>query len=131
MRQSPQRLLQRQRLVDLGVHVAVSEPDVPQLRPTVQVDRRDDAHVGLPPLAPAIGHLGLEEFEGVEPQEGVWDFQGLAQDRAGFVLHEEEAAVGFAAGDLLHDPEEGYRGEEVAPAVCFDWGLGEWGGGVA
>lgn len=39
---------------------------------------------------------------------GVWDFDPLAEDGAGFVLDEEEAAVGFVAGDFLHYVEVVY-----------------------
>ncbi len=114
MGQAADSLLQRQRLLDLGIDVAAGEPVVAQLGPAVQVDGGDDAHVGLAPLAAAVGDLRLEELERVQAQLGLWDLEPFAQDGGGFVLHEEEGAVGFVFGDLLHDAEVGDCGEEVA-----------------
>lgn len=78
----------------------------------MQVDGRDDAHVGLPPFAAAVGDLGFEQLERVEPQLGLGDFERAPEDGAGFVLDEEEGAVGFALGDLLEEAEEADGGEE-------------------
>lgn len=65
MRQAPNRLLQRQRLLDLGIDVRPGKPVVAQLGPAVQVDGGDDAHVRLAPLAAAVRDLGFEKFERV------------------------------------------------------------------
>lgn len=67
----------------------------------MQVDGRDDAHVGLAPLAAAIRYLRLEELERVEPQLGLRDLQRSSQDVAGLVLHEEQGPMGFPLGYFL------------------------------
>lgn len=61
----------------------------------------------------------------------VWDFEALAEDCAGFVLHQQQAAVGFVAGDLLHDVQEVDSGEEVAEGEDGDGFFGWWCGGMA
>ena len=96
-------LLQGQRLLHFGVDVAARKPVVAELRPAVQVDLSDDAHVGLAPLAAAVGDLALEELQRVQAQFGLRDLEGFAQDGGGFVLHEKEGAVRFVFGDFLHD----------------------------
>lgn len=68
----------------------------------VEVYGGDDTHVTLAPFPATVRDLGFEEFEGVEAEVWVWDFDPLAEDSAGFVLDKEEAAVSFTAGDLLH-----------------------------
>lgn len=45
---------------------------------------------------------------------GVRDLEAFAQNRAGLILHEEEAAVCFVPRDLLHDVQVVDGGEEVA-----------------
>ncbi len=72
----------------------------------MQIDRRDDLHVALAPLPAAIRDLGFEELEHVEAEHWVRHAEDTAEDLAGFVLDEEEDAVGFAAGDFLEDSEE-------------------------
>lgn len=114
VRQAAQRLLERQGLFDLGVDVGAGEPVVAELRAAVEVDGGDNAHVALAPFAAAVGDLGFEEFEGVETEVRVGDFEALAEDGAGLVLDEEEASVCFVAGDLLHDVQVVDGGEEVA-----------------
>lgn len=47
----------------------------------------------------------LEELEGVEAQLVLRDFERFLEDIGGFVLDEEEVAVGFVFADLLHDAE--------------------------
>lgn len=71
----------------------------------MEVDGRDDAHVALSPLAATVAHLRLEELERVEAEFGLRDFEGFAEDGAGFVLHEEEGAVRFSLRDFLEDAE--------------------------
>lgn len=114
VRQAAQRLLKRQGLFDLGVDVGAGKPVVAKLRAAVEVDGGDDTHVALAPFAAAVGDLGFEEFEGVEAEVRVGDFEALAEDGAGFVLDEKEASVRFAAGDLLHDVQVVDGGEEIA-----------------
>lgn len=115
--QAPASLLERDGLLDDAVDIAAAEPFVAQLGLAVQVDGGDDAHVGLAPLAAAVGDLGLEQLERVEAEVGLGDLEGAAEDGGGFVLHEEEGAVGFALGDLLEEPEERDGGEEEAGGV--------------
>lgn len=67
----------------------------------MEIDGGDDAHVGLAPLAAAIGRLGLEELERVEAEMGLWNLERAPEDGAGFVLHEEELAVGVTFGEFL------------------------------
>ena len=61
----------------------------------------------------------------------VWDFEALAEDSAGFILHQKETAVGLVAGDLLHDVQEVDSGEEVAEGEDGDGFFGWWCGWVA
>lgn len=79
----------------------------------------------LTPLPSAVRDLRFEKFERVEAEVGVGDLDSLAQDGTGFVLDKEEAAVGFVAGDLLHDVEEVDDREEVSERVRGDRCLGE------
>lgn len=118
--QTPARLLQGDGLLDDAVDVAAAEPLVAQLGPAVQVDSRDDAHVGLAPLAAAVRGLRLEELERVEAESGLGDLERLAEDGAGLVLDEEEGAVGLALGDLLEEAEEVDVGEEEAGGVVCE-----------
>lgn len=131
MRQTPDGLLQRQRLLDLGIDIAAGQPVVAQLGPAVQVDGGDDAHVGLAPLAAAVGDLRLEELERVEAQFGLRDLERFTEDGGGFVLDEEEGAVRFVFGDLLHDAQVGDGGEEIAGGEGRDGGGGVRRGWVA
>lgn len=105
MHESPHRLFQGDRFFHLGIDVAAAQPFVSQLGPAMQVDGRDDPHVALSPLAATVAHLRLEQFERVEPEFGLRDFESFAEDGAGFVLHEEEGAVRFSLRDLLKDAE--------------------------
>lgn len=82
MHQAPAGLFQRHGLLDHAVDVAAAEPFVAQLGPAVQVDGRDDAHVGLAPFAAAVRHLRLEELERVEPQLRLRDLERASQDGA-------------------------------------------------
>ena len=70
----------------------------------MQINSRDDAHVRLAPLAAAVGHLGLEQFECVQTHRWLGDFEGFAENGAGFVLDKKEGAMGFAFGDFLEEP---------------------------
>jgi hypothetical protein len=97
----------------------------------MQIYRRDDLHVVLPPLSPAVGDLGFEEFEYVEAKHRVRNTEDAAEDLAGFILDEEEDAMSLAAGDFLEDPEEVDRGLELAEGEGRYWGLGNGGEGVA
>lgn len=108
----------------------------------MQINSRDDAHVSLAPFATAVRRLGFEQLEGVEAEVGLGDFKGFAEDGAGFVLHEEQGAVGFALGDLLEQAEEVDGCEEEAGGVVregrlwqgargrvaelVDFGAGSW-----
>ena len=127
--QTPARLLQRHRLLDHAVDVAAAQPLVPELGPAVQVDGRDDAHVGLAPLPAAVRGLRLEELERVEAEVGLGDLERFAEDGAGFVLHEEQRAVGFSLGDLLEQTEEVDVGEEESGCVIREGRLGQGAGG--
>ena len=69
----------------------------------MQINRRNDAHIRLSPFAPAVRYLAFEKLERIESEFWLRDFQSAAQDRAAFVLHEEERAVGFSFGDFLED----------------------------
>lgn len=91
----------------------------------MQVNGRDDAHVGLAPLAAAVRRLRLEELERVEAEGGLGDLERLAEDGARLVLDEEEGAVRFALGDLLQEPEEVDVGEEEARGVVCEGRLGQ------
>ena len=97
----------------------------------MQVDGGDDAHVGLAPLAAAVGHLRLEELERVQPQGVLRDLEQAAQDGGGLVLHEEEGAVGFALGDLLEEAQVRDGGVEEAGGIGGERGGREGGGGMA
>lgn len=125
MHQTPSRLLQRHRLLHHAIHVPAAQPLVPQLGPAVQIYSRDDAHVRLPPLAPAVRRLRLEQLERVKAEVGLGDLERLAQDGAGFVLDEQEGAVGFALGDLLQQTEQVDVGEEEAGGVVRQGRLGQ------
>ena len=83
----------------------------------MQIYSRDDAHVSLPPFAAAVRGLGFEEFEGVETEVWLGDLEGFAEDGAGFVLNEEQCAMGFSLGDFLEEAEEVDVGEEEARGV--------------
>ena len=98
----------------------------------MEIYGRDDAHVGLPPLAPAVGCLRLEQLERVEAEVRLGDLERLAQDGAGFVLDEQEGAVGFTLGDLLEQAEQVDVGEEEARGVVRQGRLRQGArGGVA
>lgn len=118
-------------LVDFCVDVGAREPVVAEFGAAVEVDCCDDAHVALAPFAAAVGDLGFEEFECVEAKVWVWDFEALTEDCAGFVLHQQQTAMGFVAGDLLHDVQEVDGGEEVAKGENGDGFFGWWCGWVA
>lgn len=94
----------------------------------MQVNSRDDAHIPLTPLASTVGDLGFEQLEGVEAEIGLGDFDALFEDRAGFVLDEEEGAVGFAFGYLLEEAQEIDVCEEEAGGVGCERGLREGAG---
>lgn len=45
----------------------------------------------------------LEQLEGVEAEFGLRDLEVAAQDGGGFVLDEQEGAVGVVFGDFLQE----------------------------
>ena len=71
----------------------------------MQINRRDDPHVALSPFPATVADLRLEEFERVEAEFGLGDFEGFAEDGAGFVLDEKKSAVRLSLRDLLKDTE--------------------------
>jgi hypothetical protein len=75
--------------------------------------------------------LGFEELQGVEAEMRIRDLETLAQNRAGLILHKEEAAVRFVPGDLLHNVQVVDGGEEVAEGEDGDWLLGRRCGRIA
>ena len=125
-------LFERDGLLDgLLDGAAAGDPLVAQLGPDVQVDGGDDAHVGLAPLAAAEGDLAFEQLERVQSQGVLGDLEEAAQDGAGFVLHEEQAPVGFALGDFLEEAQVRGGGVEEAWGVGGEGDRGQEGGGVA
>ena len=97
----------------------------------MQIHGCNDTHVALAPLAATVGDLVLEEFEGVETEFVLGDLEGFLEDVGGFVLHEEQIAVGFAFTDLLHDAEEVDATEEIPPGELGDRFRGKFGGRIA
>lgn len=97
----------------------------------MQIDRRDDLHIALTPLPSTVRDLGFEKLEDVKAQDRIRDTQDAAQDLAGFVLHEQEDAVGFAAGDFLQDAEEVNGGLELAEGESGYGGERNRGDGMA
>lgn len=97
----------------------------------MQVYACDDTHVALPPFAAAELYLLLEEFEDAEPELRLGNLEVLAKDGAGFVLHEEEGAVGVGFCNLLQEREEGGSRMEEAGGVGLDRRGREGGCGVA
>lgn len=89
----------------------------------MQIDGGDDAHVGLAPFPTAVRGLRFEQLERVEPEVGLGDFERFAKDGAGFILYEEEGAMGFALGDLLEQAEEVDGCEEESGRVVREGGL--------
>ena len=83
----------------------------------MQIYSRDDAHVSLPPFAAAVRGLGFEELEGVKTEVWLGALEGVAEECAGFVLDEEQCAMGFSLGDFLEEAEEVDVGEEEARGV--------------
>jgi hypothetical protein len=73
--------------------------------------------------------LAFEQFEGVEAEFRLWDFERFLEDGGGFVLYQEEVAVGFVFTNLLHDAEIVDGGEEVAPGEVGDRLEGNIGSG--
>lgn len=120
VRQAAQRLLERQRLLHLGVDVAARQPLVTQLGPAVQVHGGDDAHVGLAPLARAVRHLVLVQLERVQPELRLRHPEVLPKDLGGLVLHHEQVSVTLVFAYLLQDPEVVDQREEVAPRKVRD-----------
>ena len=53
------------------------------------------------------------------------DLEGFAEDGAGFVLHQEEGAVGFPLGDLLEEAQKIDICEEEAGSVVREGRLGQ------
>ena len=68
MHQGAPGLFEREGFLDDAIDVTAAQPLVAQLRAAVEVDGRDDPHVGLAPLAAAVGHLAFEQLERVESQ---------------------------------------------------------------
>ena len=97
----------------------------------MQIHARDDPHVPLPPFAAAELDLLFEEFEDGEAELGLGDLEVFSEDGAGFVLDQEEGAVGVGFGDFLDEGEERGGGVEEAGGVGCDGGGGERGGGIA
>lgn len=95
----------------------------------MQIDRRDDAHVALPPLAMAVRHLSLDYFERVQAHVRLRHFQRLLEDVGEFVLHHQELAVCFVLGEFLQGAELVDGGKKVAPGVVGYWVGGELGDG--
>lgn len=91
----------------------------------MQIDGRDDAHISLAPFPAAVRGLRFEQLERVEAEVGLGDLERFAEDGAGFVLHEEEGAMGFALGDLLEQPEEVDGCEEKSGCVVRKRRLGQ------
>lgn len=60
----------------------------------------------------------FKQLEGVQAERGLRDLEVAPQYGAGFVLDEEEGAVGVVLGDFLEEAEEGGSGEEEAGGVC-------------
>lgn len=83
----------------------------------MQIDGRDDAHVGLSPFPTAVRRLRFEQLERVKAEVGLGDLERFAEDGAGFVLHEEQRAMGFSLGDLLEQAEEVDGCEEESGGV--------------
>lgn len=131
MRQRTQALLHRHRLIDLIVHIGRKQPVIAQLGAAVQVHGSDDAHVALPPLAPAVGHLVLEELERVQTELTLRDLEGFLEVGCAFVLHEHEVAVRLVLADFLQHPDEVDAAEEVAPGEGGDGGRRKLVGGDA
>lgn len=131
MRQRTQRLLQRHALVDLGIDIAAGEPIIAQLGPAVQVDGRDDTHVGLAPLAAAVRDLVLEQLERVEAQLRLRDFEALPQELRRFVRDEHQVAVRLVLAHFLHNAQVVDAAEERTPREVGDGFGGEFVGGEA
>lgn len=129
MHQTPPRLLQRDRLLDHAVDIATAQPFVSELGSAVQVYRRDDAHVGLSPFPTAVRSLRFEQLERVETEVGLGDLERFAEDGAGFVLHEEQRAMGFPLGDFLEQTKEVDVCEEESGCVIREGRLRQSAGG--
>lgn len=126
VRQASQRLLQRQRRVDLGIHVAARQPLVAQLGSHMQIHRGNDPHVALAPLAAAIRNLILEEFKRVETQLGLWNLERLAEYVGRLVLDQQQVPVGLALAELLHNAQIVDQREEVSPRKIRNRLRREW-----
>ena len=90
----------------------------------MQVDGRDNAHVGLAPLAAAVRDLVLEELEGVEAEFLLGHLERFAQDVGGLVVHQQQVAVRFVLADLLHHAQVVDERKEVAAGEVCDGFLG-------
>lgn len=59
------------------------------------------------------------------------DFEAFTENRAGFILNQQEAPMGLVFCDLLHNMEVVYSRKEVAERVCRNWFFGERTGRVS
>ena len=61
----------------------------------------------------AIRHLSLEQLQRVQPYLRLRHLQTLPENRARFVLNQQQVSVCFRFDNLLHYPQEVYRREEI------------------
>ena len=69
-----------QRIVNLYFLICTRQPVILQVRPAVQIDRRDRLHIRLSPFPTTPRHLTLDQFEHLELHHGLVGAQHAFED---------------------------------------------------